>query len=308
MVDQVNYPELKARLLKFYNYFELVFGFYFKGVNVAGSSIPTYAIDFLIRLKDIKKEWENLLNNILCEVTTINVDLSKFDIFLIDPNSGIDTLCCLWQNYILSEYFDNSRDNKNELYFQFLDKLEACKKNEMDMFRYIRMNQVEDEAKQKTLIKNVFGVDLESEPISIVDDYRTLNAEKIKRELSIENKNDNLGCLLISCAVFAILPAYILAALVVVEDSDCFVGLFIGTYVELLLIIIPICLLAPDNGGDEVYYSGGRRSRCSSFRSNSRGRSLGVGWKIKQYDPQGWRKKNGTNLFKQTGRGRKSWF
>ncbi|MGN0235132.1 MAG: hypothetical protein ACI4BD_02300 [Paludibacteraceae bacterium] len=307
MKDQVNYPELKARLFKFYNYFELVFGFYFKGVNVADSSIPAYVIDFLIRLKDIKKEWENLLNNILCEVTTVNVDLSKFDILLTDPNSGIDTLCCLWQNYILSEYFDNSRDNKNELYFQFLDKLEACKKNEMNLFRYIHTNQVEDEVKQKTLIKNLFGVDIESEPISIVDDYRTLDAEKIKRELSIENKKDNLGCLLISCAVFAILPA-ILAALMFGEDSDGIVGLVIGTYVVLMLIIIPFCLFATDNGRDEVYSSGGRRSRGSSFRSKSRGRSLDVGWKIKQYDPQGWRKKNGTNLFKQTGRGRKSWF
>ena len=118
-----------------------------------------------------------------------------------------------------------------------------------------------------------------------------------------------LAAYIIGGLVLVAIPAYLFAALSVGDTSEDFSSWFTITYIIFAIILIPFGYFSAKNGSSEKSSSGrSRRTKGYSFWSVPRGRSLTAGWKIKKYDPEGRRKKNGTNLFKQTGRKRKSWF
>ena len=124
--------------------------------------------------------------------------------------------------------------------------------------------------------------------------------EKVEQTRSkSKEKEDDYGCLLVIAIVVCVigcLPlAYLFAAMLEGDSSENFGTWFFGIYLVLLLVFIPTSYFSAKLEDKYGSFSGGGHS----YRG--RGGSIG-GWKIKQYDPAGWRKKNGTNLFKSSRR------
>lgn len=137
-----------------------------------------------------------------------------------------------------------------------------------------------------------------------LDEVKESYGKKVEQtQHKSKEKDDDSGCLLVITVVVCVigcLPlAYFMAAMMEGDSSENFGAWFMGTYFVLLLIFIPVSYFSAKLDDKYGTYSGGGRS----YRGG-RG-SLG-GWKIKKYDPAGWRKKNGTNLFKSSGR-RSKW-
>lgn len=113
-------------------------------------------------------------------------------------------------------------------------------------------------------------------------------------------------------ATITVLPliaigAYLFAALSVGDTSDEFLTWFVVTFIIMVVILAPLAYISVKSGsGVTASTRKSRRSEGYSFWSGSRNSSFPTGTKIKKYDSEGWRKKNGTNLFKRSGR-RSKW-
>lgn len=110
-----------------------------------------------------------------------------------------------------------------------------------------------------------------------------------------------VGVIIIGLLLMAI-PAYLIAVLFVDDTSEEFLSWFVVTYVILSITILPLGYLAAKHGKGETSSERSKRSEEYSFWNVPKGKSLTTGMKLKKYDPEGWRKKNGTNLFKRSGR------
>ena len=160
-------------------------------------------------------------------------------------------------------------------------------------------------------------------PIKANEEYNILATSNVKsasesygekiEQTRPKNKDpeEDTGCLIAASIVISLplaaIPAYFCAAFSVGDTSEEFPAEFAITYIIFALIFIAIGYFSVKYGGNVPYSTGrGKRSQGYSFWSVPKGRSLTAGWKIKKYDPAGWRKKNGTNLFKSSGR-RSKW-
>ncbi len=301
MATKINYSELKAHLLKFYQLYEQVFEYYFREVNIYDINCPMYVTNFLTNLKELKQEWENLLNVTLGDVVAAEMDLSKFDEEFKDTNIGIMLLNTHMQSDVIAQFFSYSRKKEYRPYYDLWKLIEICDKSELRIFDYMCRKPVTDCLAQARIVKAVYDVELKTKSIG-----------QPESTLAVENELDENGCLLATAIIvglfIVIIPAYLFAAFSVGDTSEEFPTWFAISYIIFAIIFIPLGYFSAKYGDGETYSSSrGRRSKGYSFWSVPRGRSLTAGWKIKKYDPAGWRKKNGTNLFKQSGR-RKSWF
>ena len=297
MTRIINYPELKTYMLKLYQMFEQVSDYYLRNTNICENP-PLLATEFISLLVEIRTAWERILDEYLANVVAAELDLNQLEIDFKNDLHRFSFLEKHIQPCVISKYLLYSNTGNFDMFYEIRNKLVQCGALENRIIDYMNKKPVKDEVEQISKIKLLYNLNLDEKfkptPVTI---------ETI--EYTHTDDGDS-GCLLgivIGVCIVGCLPiAYLWATIFVSDTSNEFSSWFIGSYIVSLLIFIPAFYFTEKKQDEYDSYPSG----SSSYRSKGRGKSRLSGWKIKQYDPSGWRKKNGTNLFKSSGR-RSKW-
>lgn len=269
MLDQI---KLGVQVNHSYSIFKIAFDYYTQHLKVYGNGVPDDVKKFMNNLLYINSEYQRLFDI-----------LGKIDIQ--DENKQTSSLL-MGMLYVQVKSLDISsqKENIRRTIIAIRFAIKECADMERNIAKYIQSNPVVDLSAQEIVLNST----------SLLEVKRTETFEHWRIEYLIIYG--------ISALVIAALGTILLVDDYNKEDSWWIFSLFF------LLCFIPmgaISLFAPKDAFDTKYHKRNynkRGKRTSSFWSIPKGRSITAGWKIKKYDPTGWRKKNWDTQFKRSGR------
>lgn len=289
-MDRINFSELKSYLLKFYSMYEEVYIYYLRNVNLYNQYVPSEISCFLEKLTYIKKDWNKLIDENLSEYNEESINFSQYVSEFKSSTCKLLTLYDFFDKDIRYIIFKNKKNEESEIYFNLIEQICSCTKQIGLVQDYIESNPVVQDEKQAWYVKSMFNVELKRD-----------NIKRIANIANATDKDDRTArwFAVLCFFLFSLFASFILTYFVHLLGAEDIISLFVIFFSICFFPMSALFLFVPSRWlWKGSFYSGSKK--------NIQG-DLTAGWKLKNYNPESWRRKNGSDIFKRSGRPSKKW-